>query len=82
VAVATAPPTAAVGGPPGVGGITDRPSRREFVEVGRAEGSTPVAASTPPAPDGGPDLGDAAPASPAIPRAVEPGWNLWGDLEA
>jgi hypothetical protein len=83
VALAIAPPTVAVGAPPGVGGVTDRPGRREFVEVGRAQGATPVAASTTPAPDAGSDMGDAAPVSPAIPAsAAEPGWNLWGDLEA
>jgi hypothetical protein len=81
--VAIEPAAVAIAGATGVTGTTDRPGRREFVEVDRAPASTRVAATTTPAQDGGPEIGDATP-SPSVVSAApaEPGWNLWGDLEA
>lgn len=58
-----------------------RSGRREFVEVHGAPAPTPVATTS--APDDGPDMIDASPTPRVIAAApLEPGWNLWGDLDA
>jgi hypothetical protein len=81
--VAVAPPAVAIGAATGLTGATDRPGRRDFVEVDRSPTPTRLAATTAPLSDGGPEVGDATPASPVISAgAAEPGWNLWGDLDA
>jgi hypothetical protein len=77
---AIAPPGVVIAGTPGAAGIADRPSRREFIEVGR----TPIVTAVDPRSD---DVSGASPSStpavagPPAAHAIEPGWSLWGDLE-
>ncbi len=79
--VAIAPPVVAIGAAAGVTGTADRPGRLEFVEVGQPQGSAPGAGSAVPATDGATAPSDEPPSPLIAPTPVDPGWNLWGDLE-